>query len=86
MELTLARLNKRLTYRRITVEATPAAAEWLVLTDLGAIRYVAASTRWMPMINLLLITISSRSSTVVAPRPRGRAAAARRPSRWCAAA
>jgi len=32
VELNLARLNKRLADRRITVEATPAAKEWLALT------------------------------------------------------
>jgi ATP-dependent Clp protease ATP-binding subunit ClpB len=32
VEINLARLNKRLADRRITVEATPAAKEWLALT------------------------------------------------------
>src|SRR4029450_2076378 len=32
LEINLARLNKRLADRRITVEATPAAKEWLALT------------------------------------------------------
>jgi ATP-dependent Clp protease ATP-binding subunit ClpB len=32
VEINLARLNKRLIDRRITVEATPAAKEWLALT------------------------------------------------------
>ena len=32
MEINLTRLNKRLADRRITVEATPAAKEWLALT------------------------------------------------------
>jgi ATP-dependent Clp protease ATP-binding subunit ClpB len=32
VEINLTRLNKRLAERRITVEATPAAKEWLALT------------------------------------------------------